>query len=155
MLETRLGERAVEFQARRIVWKLAILALAKPRHESSFLRDREQREVLFACAERQFLAARLPAEFFDEQLGQVPASEQRAGGGEFEGHGFVHRRYESFHILLEKRLLVVHVAASDQCGFDLIGPEASSPWPLFLLLFRQPGKHVGQLLVSTMNKWFD
>jgi hypothetical protein len=42
--------------------------------------------VGFPSVEGEFLASRLPAEFFDEELGQVALLQERVGEGEVRWH---------------------------------------------------------------------
>ena len=42
--------------------------------------------IAFTGAKRELLAARFPAEFFDEELGQIAALQERAGALEVERH---------------------------------------------------------------------
>ncbi len=45
--------------------------------------------VGFPSAEGEFLASRLPAEFFDEELGQIALLQERAGAGEVRWHEII------------------------------------------------------------------
>ena len=45
--------------------------------------------VGFPSAEGESLASRLPAEFFDEELGQVALLQERAGAGEVRWHEII------------------------------------------------------------------
>ena len=86
MLEAGLRQRAVELQAGIVVGQAAIGAGAEPGGEAAFFGDGSEGVVGFAGAEREVLAAGLPAQFLNEQFGKSAAMEERAGALEVEGH---------------------------------------------------------------------
>ena len=86
MLEASLGQGTVELQPCCVIGQATVGAPAKPGCEAAFLGDGRERVVGFTGAERELLAARLPAEFFDKQLGEIPILQERAGALEVEGH---------------------------------------------------------------------
>jgi hypothetical protein len=73
MLETGLGEGAVELQPRGVIGQAPIRAGAKPSGETAFLGDCREGKVSFSCAERELLATMLPTEFLNKQLGEISA----------------------------------------------------------------------------------
>ena len=72
----------------RVVWsgRRPSRAGAEPGGEAAFLGDGGEGIIGFTGAERELLAARLPAEFLDKQLGEIPVLQERAGALEVEGH---------------------------------------------------------------------
>ena len=69
-----------------MIGQATVGARAKPGGEAAFLGDGREDVVGFTGAERELLPARLPAEFFDKQLGEIPILQERAGVLEVEGH---------------------------------------------------------------------
>ena len=86
MLEAGLGEFAVELKAGGVVGQATTGRFAEPGGKAAFLGDGGEGVVGLPGAEGELLAGRLPAEFFDEELGQVALLEERAGAGEVEWH---------------------------------------------------------------------
>ena len=86
MLEAGLGEFAVELKACGVVGQAAAGRFAEPGGEAALLGERGECVVRFSGAESELLVARLPAEFFDEERGQVALLQKRAGPREVEWH---------------------------------------------------------------------
>ncbi len=80
MLEAGFGQFAVELEAGGVVGQTAARRFAEPGGEGI---------VGFPSAEGEFLASRLPAEFFDEELGQVALLQERVGEGEVRWHEII------------------------------------------------------------------
>jgi hypothetical protein len=86
MFKAGLRQGAVEFQARGVIRQVAVSPGAQPSGEATLLGDGREGIIGFSGTKGQLLAAWLPAEFLDEQLGEVSAMEERAGALEVEGH---------------------------------------------------------------------
>ena len=69
-----------------MIGQAAIGARAKPGGKTTFLGDGREGMVGVTGAKNQLLAAGLPAEFLDKQLGETPAVQEGAGALEVERH---------------------------------------------------------------------
>jgi hypothetical protein len=87
MLETGLGKGAVELQPCGVIGQGRVSAGAKPGGEAAFLSDGREDKISFPRAERELLAAWLPAKFLDKQVGKIPALQEGASTLEVEVHG--------------------------------------------------------------------
>ena len=86
MLEAGFGEFAVELEPRGVVGQAASGRFAEPGGEPALLGNRGEGVVGFSGAQGELFAARFPAEFLNDELGQVAALQEWAGAGEVEWH---------------------------------------------------------------------
>ena len=117
MLEAGLGEFSVEFEAGGVVGQAAAGRFAEPGGEAAFLGDGGEGVVGFPGAEGELLAGGLPAEFFDEELGQVHFCRSGRERGKSSGIG------QSFRIPREQMILGSR-ASTSSCGTQ----RRSSSW---------------------------
>jgi hypothetical protein len=73
MLETGLGQFAVELQPRGVIGQAPVRAGAEPSGEPPLLGDCGEGEISFSRVQRELLMTRLPTEFLDKQLSEIPA----------------------------------------------------------------------------------
>ena len=71
-----------------MLWKTDVRAFAEPYGEAALFGNGGKGEVSFAGAQREFLAAGFPAEFFDKEFGEITILQKWTGAGDVEWHSY-------------------------------------------------------------------